>query len=56
MSDGPISIYPRMNRHASRGEPNGVTKQSMSGDGGSARLKSDAGGVEMDELGVGGQV
>jgi hypothetical protein len=30
--------------------------RSMSGDRGSARLKRDAAGVEMDELGVGGQV
>src|SRR3979490_1742673 len=31
-------------------------RSSMSGDGRSARLKSDANGVQMLELGVGGQV
>ena len=30
--------------------------QSMSGDRGSARLKSDASGIQMDEFGIGGQV
>ena len=34
----------------------GMIDQSMSGDGGSARLKDDAGGVQMDELGIGGLV
>ena len=38
--------------HASRGD----LRQSMSGDGWRARLKSDASGVQMDELGVGGQI
>jgi hypothetical protein len=34
----------------------GPIDRSMSGDRGSARLKRDADGVQMDELGVGGQV
>jgi hypothetical protein len=36
--------------------PLGTTNQSMSGGGGSAGLKSDPSGVQMDELGIGGQV
>ncbi len=34
----------------------GVIKQSVSGGGGSARLKGDTSGVQMDELGIGGQI
>ena len=36
--------------------PQGSIKQSMSGGGGSPGLKSDPGGVQVDELGIGGQV
>ena len=38
--------------HASRGD----LRQSMSGDGWRARLKSDASGVQIDKPGVGGQI
>src|SRR6478672_13443888 len=42
--------------HAWRGERYGIVKLSMSGEGRSARLESDAGGVQMSELGVSAQV
>jgi hypothetical protein len=42
--------------HGWRGDPIGIFNQSMSGDRGSARLESDASGIQMNEFGVGGQV
>ena len=41
---------------ARRGDPAETFNPSGSGDGGSARLKSDAGRLQMDELGIGGAV
>ncbi len=53
--DGTISIdsagLPRVARRALR-----RVNQSMSGDRGSARLETDASGIQMNEFGVGGQV
>ncbi len=56
MRDGPIATIPGWMGHARRGEPFGIVKPSMSGEGRSARLESNAGGVQMGELGVGAQV
>jgi len=53
--DGPIRFIFFGIGRASRGDPF-RDDQSMSGGGGSAGLKSDPSGVQMDELGIGGQV
>jgi hypothetical protein len=54
--DGPIATIPGWIGHAWVGECYGVVTLSMSGDGRSARLESDAGGVQMSELGTSAQV
>jgi hypothetical protein len=57
MRDGPIAICPRMDRPRMTWPiPSGVIELSMSGEGGSARLERNAGGVQMSELGVSAQV
>src|SRR5258705_5242187 len=57
MRDGPIAVCPRMDRpHMTWRIPPGVIELSMSGEGRSARLESDAGAVQMSELGVSAQV
>ena len=56
MSDGPISAGPGGSvAHDAAIRP-ATLNPSGSGDGGSARLKSDAGRLQMDEFGVGGAI
>ena len=54
MVDGPISMIPP-NRRACCADP-GPIDRSISGDRRCAGLKRDAGGVQLDELGISGQI
>ena len=54
--DGLNSIHPGGSAPFDAAIPQKLINQSLSGDRGSARLKRDTDGVQMNELGVGGQI